>query len=97
MKTPFDSPALFLQSERYPLAWEGKVPKQVLIVEKAICFPVWMGKVKQPIAQVGVLFDVWVDWNGAVSALFESGEALILALGEFCVVEWHKRDGQYEH
>jgi hypothetical protein len=91
MKTPFDSPALFLQSERYPLAWEGKVPKQVCMVKKAICIPLCVGKIWQPIAQVGTLFGAWVDWNGAVSALFESGETLALKPEEFRVVEWHER------
>lgn len=87
MKTPFNSPALFLQSELYPWSWDGKVPRRVEIIKKAFCVPGWFGKIRQPIAQVGTLFDVWVDWNGCISALFESGEVLMLRPDEFCVVE----------
>lgn len=91
MKTPFDSPALYLQSELYPLAWEGKVPKRVLMVKKAIRLPLEIGtvRVSQPIALMGTLFDAWVNWNGTVWVLFERGENLMLLSEEFQVVEWH--------
>lgn len=92
MKTPLSSPALFLQSERYPRLWEGKIPLRVEIIQKAYCVPIWFGKIRQPIALVGNLFDVWVDWNGCVSALFESGEELALRPHEYRIVAWHVAD-----
>ena len=96
MKTPFNSPALYLQSEIYPQAWDGRIPLQVEIIQKACCVPLSFGKVHQPIALVGTLFNVWVDWNGCVSALFETGEVIGLRPHEFRVVAWHlKGDAVY--
>lgn len=92
--TPFGSPALSVRSPAYPQRWEGKVPLRVVMVEKACCLRMWVGKIKQPTALQGTIFDVWVDWNGSVLALFESGEVMGLRPHEYRVVEWHLKGDQ---
>lgn len=86
--TPYNSPALYFKHDCYPPAWAGKVPLRVEVVKKVTCVQL-PEKAKLPIALPGTIFDVWVDSDGLVIALFESGEALVLTLNQMRVVDWH--------
>lgn len=87
--TAYDSPALREQSPTYPVEWMGRVPKRVRMNKTVQSKVPWIGKARQPVAIGGTEFDVWVNRNGAVTALFESGEPLGLRPDEFTIIEWH--------
>lgn len=85
----YDSPALKLQSQYYPSAWQGKVPKKVRMLEcvkSELPFPLFL------VVYEGEEYLVWVNSHGAVSAILESGQ-LGLKPNEFEIIEWHSPQG----
>lgn len=90
MRSPFDSPALAYQSKFYPEAWQGKVPARVRMTATARSFLRFCLK-RTPVALAGTLFDVWVNSNGHVVVIFETGELLGVDHNKVDVVEWHEK------
>ena len=85
VKTANDSPALYDKSQCYP--YGVRVPKTIKMLQLVYSFPHifkparWAGK--------GRMYDVWVNRNGAVSAILPEG-LLGLKPHEFEVVGWHE-------
>lgn len=86
-----DSPALANKSAYYPHRFDGKVPKRVRMNEKveSEVFQFTGNPLDYLVAHQGVEYDVWVNRNGAVSAILPSGQLLGLKPEEFEVTEWH--------
>jgi len=82
------SPALTDKSKHYPERYEGKVPYKVRMTKTVTSDLPFIVK---PVlwAYEGEVYDVWVNRNGAVSALLNE-DMLGLKPNEFEVLEWHK-------
>lgn len=87
------SPALAFQSEHYPAAWHGKVPKRVLMAKTVRPdFPANLTWPSDSCCDEGQEYEVLVNSHGAVSARLENGKNLGLKPYEFEVVEWHSNN-----
>lgn len=90
--TKFDSPALKCQTaDYYPASWRGKVPARVRMCKTVTAdFIVAVASPDaHPVAQNDADYDVWVNSQGAVAAIFEDGRQLGLRPYEFEIIEWH--------
>jgi len=84
--TAADSPALTVQNHGYPPEWKRRVPLSVR-VQRTVSSDLPYVEAQ---AAKGVTYPVWVNSNGAVSAILPNGEALGLKPQEFNVVDWHR-------
>jgi hypothetical protein len=85
-KSCWDSPALEKKSEFYPANFRGRVPKRIkMSMEVHSEMPFDKTQVYKDLE-----YDVWVNSNGAMSAIV-SGEILLgIKPGECEIVQWHE-------
>ena len=83
------SPALTHRSKHYPAAWHQKVPKRVRMAKTVYSdVPVFMTGGERLAALDGKEYNVWVNSQGAVTAILEDGQRLGLKPYEFEIIEW---------
>lgn len=78
------SPAFKHKSDSYPKEWCGKIPKIIRmtkIVKSDLPFPPLL------VAKYGEQYEVWVNQNGAVSAILDDGKKLGVKPDEFEILE----------
>lgn len=87
------SPALTHQSDgpgraEYPANFRGKVPLKVKVAKTVTPDLPFLVK-SSAICKINEEYHVWVNSQGAVSAILPDGERLGLLPSEFDVTEWH--------
>lgn len=89
---PLTPPALKRQSPAYPVRFDGRVPKEI-VMERTV-YPDPELRPLRGIAWKGHRYLAWTDEKGNVSALVPHGvtiSPLALAPQEFRVVEWFEQ------
>ena len=90
-----ESPALTYRSEHYPPSWNQKVPTRVRMAKTVYSdVPVFMTGGERLAALAGAEYDVWVNSQGAVTAILEDGKKLGLKPYEFEIIEWCEPTGK---
>lgn len=90
------SPALTAQSnasgrDAYPANFKGKVPLKVKVAKTVMPDLPFLAK-STTVCKLNEEYHVWVNSQGAVSAIFPDGEKLGLLPSEFDVTEWHSEN-----
>lgn len=85
-----ESAALKYQSEHYPTAWDGKVPREIrMLTVVRPDVPPTTPEERSVVAVACVRYPCTVNSNGAVTAITPYGD-LGVKPGEFEITEWHE-------
>ena len=90
------SPALTHQSRLYPANYRGRVPRKIKMAKTLYPDEVCGISLGKPgtMLEINMVYDCWVNSNGAVAGYCDNGEKLGVKPGEFDVVEWHETKTQ---
>ena len=99
LEAAMTSPALTHQTKandrsEYPAKYRGRVPLKVRVAKTVPPDMPWLAKANM-ICKKDEEYHVWVNSQGAVSAILPNGEKLGLLPSEFDVTEWHSMEEDF--